>query len=68
MARYYVNRQAQSNGDHEVHRSDCYWLPSPENRVDLGEHTGCHSAVRTAKTIFPQSNGCRTCSTECHTT
>ena len=29
---FYVNSNAQPNGDHEVHRSDCSWLPSAENR------------------------------------
>ena len=33
---FYVNSNAQPNGDHEVHRSDCSWLPSAENRVYLG--------------------------------
>ena len=26
MASYYVNDNAQPNGDHEVHESGCYWL------------------------------------------
>ena len=25
MASYYVNRNAQDNGDHEVHLQGCYW-------------------------------------------
>ena len=27
MASYYVNNNAQSNGDHEVHTTGCSWLP-----------------------------------------
>ncbi len=30
--RFYVNKNAQPNGDHEVHRSSCAWLPDAENR------------------------------------
>lgn len=33
---YYVNAQAQSNGDHEVHTSTCAFLPSEHNRSYLG--------------------------------
>lgn len=36
MPRYYVNREQQPNGDHEVHREICNHLPS--NRLDLGTH------------------------------
>ena len=30
MAYYYVNKNAQSNGDHEVHKSGCSWMPLAE--------------------------------------
>ena len=30
---YYVNKNAQSDGTHEVHNSDCEWLPDVENRI-----------------------------------
>ena len=33
--RFYVNTNAQPNGDHEVHRSTCAWLPDVENRIYL---------------------------------
>ena len=67
MAQYYVNKQKQDNGDHEVHKSDCDYLPNEENRIYLGEFTSCHGAVEKAKEHFPQSNGCIHCSPECHT-
>ena len=35
--RFYVNKNAQPNGDHEVHRYDCSWLPDMENRIYLGD-------------------------------
>lgn len=62
---YYVNRVPQANGDHEVHRQSCTFLPS--NRQDLGMHSGCRSAVQEAKRYYSQSNGCYWCSGECHT-
>jgi len=67
MATYYVNKQAQANGDHEVHKSDCRYLPSSENRKYLGEFSNCKDAVKEAKKTYSQSNGCYTCSNECHT-
>jgi len=68
MAIYYVNKQAQSNGDHEVHKSDCSRLPSKENRMYLGDFPSCHGAVKEAKKHYPQSNGCYYCANACHTT
>jgi hypothetical protein len=68
MPKYYVNKQAQSNGDHEVHTSTCIYLPSAENRKYLGEFVTCHGAVREAKKHYSQVDGCYFCSRECHTT
>lgn len=65
--RYYVNKDSQSNGDHEVHVEGCTYMPSPENRKYLGEFSSCHEAVREAKTIYPKSNGCYYCCKPCHT-
>lgn len=67
MDRYYVNKNAQPNGDHEVHKSDCSRLPDEENRINLGFFNNCHDAVREAKEYFNQVNGCKYCSEECHT-
>jgi len=68
MAAYYVNKNAQVNGDHEVHKSGCSYMPSIENRMYLGDFSNCHDAVREAKKTYPQSNGCYYCSYACHTT
>lgn len=67
MKKYYVNKNAQSNGDHEVHREDCRYLPSESNRKYLGEFTSCDGAVREAKRHYTKSNGCKTCCPNCHT-
>ena len=67
MTAYYLNRNAQANGDHEVHTEHCQHLPEPHNRIYLGEHSGCHSAVATAKFIHPEwkINECFYCSRVC---
>ena len=67
MALYYVNKIAQTNGDHEVHEEGCYWMPSEQNREYLGSFGTCQEAVREAKKRYQQVNGCYTCSTACHT-
>jgi len=65
--KYFVNKNAQDNGDHEVHTQDCSWLPSESNRRYLGEYYSCSDAVREAKKYYTQSNGCYHCSYACHT-
>jgi len=67
MARYYVNKNAQTNGDHEVHKSGCSFMPLEHNRLYLGEFANCYMAVLEAQKHYPQSNGCKFCSLECHT-
>lgn len=64
---YYVNKNAQANGDHEVHRDDCRYTPAAASRIYLGRLPGCASAVTAAKTHYHQVNGCATCSPKCHT-
>ena len=68
MSKYCVNKKVQLNGDHEVHKYNCQWLPEEENRQYLGDFDNCRDAVLEAKKYFAQSNGCYYCSRECHTT
>tara|TARA_R110002033_G_scaffold167528_1_gene206744 strand:- start:18550 stop:18756 length:207 start_codon:yes stop_codon:yes gene_type:complete len=67
MANYYVNMNSQANGDHEVHKSDCSFLPKIENRIFLGNFNNCKEAVKEAKNYYYKVNGCFYCSKECHT-
>ena len=67
MNLYYVNINPQKNGDHEVHLSECQYMPNFVNRKYLGFFFNCKSAIAEAKKTYPQSNGCKTCSQECHT-
>lgn len=64
---YYVNNNAQANGDHEVHNSVCSYLPNEKNRRYLGEFPSCQSAVMAAKQIYASADGCAYCSPTCHT-
>ena len=67
MEFYYVNKNAQPNGDHEVHVSNCSYLPSFENRMYLGLFSFCSEAVREAKKTYPQADGCYYCCRACNT-
>jgi hypothetical protein len=67
MARYYVSKNAQSNGDHEVHKFSCSRLPKQQNRIFVGNHSSCRPAVRRARRKYSQVNGCYYCSNSCHT-
>lgn len=66
MALYYVNKNAQSNGDHEVHKSGCSFMPDSDNRIYLGDFVFCSSAITEARKYFNDVDGCYYC-TDCHT-
>lgn len=65
--KYYSNKNAQSNGDHEVHNEYCSKLPLASNRKDLGDFSNCQDAVKKAKESDASADGCKICSPACHT-
>ena len=67
MKMYYVNNNAQSNGDHEVHHRDCPYLPLPQNSTYLGDFNSCEPAVEEAKKQYTKANGCASCCPGCNT-
>lgn len=64
---YYVNKIAQSNGDHEIHKETCFYFPSSQNRQYLGAFESCQDAVKESKKTYSTTNGCIHCSPTCHT-
>lgn len=64
---YYVNRNAQVGGEHEVHREDCSYLPIETNRVHLGLYSSCKPAVEAAKKLYSNVDGGFFCCRDCHT-
>jgi hypothetical protein len=66
MVRYYVNDRARSDGEHEVHRDGCSFLPALENRTFLGDYETCVSAVKEARKHFEMASGCFYCAPACH--
>lgn len=71
MPNFIINKNPQSNGDHEVHNTTtgCSYLPQLESQIDLGWHSDCVGAVSHAKKAWPNKriNGCYYCSYNCHT-
>jgi hypothetical protein len=67
MYKYYVNKNPQPTGEHEVHTSLCAYKPLPENSIFLGEYPSCHGAIVKAKEYIDEVDGCYFCSRECHT-
>jgi hypothetical protein len=67
MYQYCVNMKAQANGDNEVHKEGCSYMPQPQNQHYLGYHASCHGAVAAARVYYSRANGCAYCSPVCHT-
>ena len=65
MAKYYVNKNPQGNGDHEVHKEGCNWMPLIDYRIYLGEFNNCRDAVTSAKVYYSLADGCHYCCPEC---
>ena len=64
---YYVNENADDEGDHEVHKTDCYWLTLVTDSSYVGDFSTCDDAVAEARKKYATANGCEHCSEECHT-
>lgn len=67
MDYYYVNKNAQSGGEHEVHKASCKELPLSENLIALGYFSNCADAVREARKHYANVDGCWYCCRACHT-
>ena len=63
---YYVNKNAQPTGEHEVHSSNCPYLPTIANRLYLGMFDNCAEAIREARKYYSNVDGCYYCCNECH--
>lgn len=66
MAIYYVCRKEQVKGEHVVHKNRCKHMPDEHNRIMLGDFYTCFDAIRVAKGIYANLNGCSYCCPECH--
>ena len=58
MELYYVNRNAQPTGEHEVHTSSCAHGPSIKNRINLGFFHNNSEAIKEARKYYNNVDGC----------
>jgi hypothetical protein len=66
MAEFYVEINAQANGEHIVHFADCSLLPAKDTISYLGSIASCTSAIKKAAERFKQVNGCPQCAAGSH--
>ncbi|MCB0278528.1 MAG: hypothetical protein KDD94_03450 [Calditrichaeota bacterium] len=71
MPFFYVNKNKDEKGYNEVHDQDSandHRKPEPYNRVNLGFHYDCESAIRTANSMGFNADGCGHCpaTKRCH--
>lgn len=61
MAEFFVEINAQDNGEHVVHKSSCSLLPAKDTLRYLGSIASATSAVKKAQESFKLVNGCSHC-------
>ena len=61
MAEFYVERVAQSDGTHIVHKSNCSMLPAKDAIQYLGAISNSGSALKKANQTYKLVNGCGHC-------
>lgn len=70
MPIFYCNLHEDSHGLHEVHTSQCSYLPLPENRVEIGNFYTCREAIQALETANQGKgftfDGCFYCCRPCH--
>ena len=61
MVTYYVHTKLMASGDHEVHAEGCEWCPPDEQVRPVGTFESSDKAMKSAKKIYPEANGCHLC-------
>lgn len=59
--RYYLNKNRNRLGVHEVHREDCFYLPLEMNRIYLGEFFVGDDAINKGMEILSNIVKCEKC-------
>lgn len=67
LKKYYLNVKPQETGEHEVHNEFCPWLKFTAKLKYLGDFNSCTEAVEEARKYYSNIDGCKACSSECHT-
>jgi len=67
LYKYYVNDNDQPSGEHEVHAEWCKYVPQIYSKTYLGVFADSHAAVRQARTVYVNVDGCANCCPLSHT-
>lgn len=59
--KYYINKNAQLTGEHEIHKSTCNHLPNKSHMQYLGDFQDDFSALQEAKRYYSNVDGCAYC-------
>ncbi|KZX58080.1 hypothetical protein A3710_20810 [Stutzerimonas frequens] len=62
---YYLNENADIEGDNEMHRLGCSKMP--KNKLYVGTFSTCREALSEAKKMLSTADGCAFCCPNCHT-
>lgn len=69
MPNYICNKNADDKGRHEVHSTDCPYLPNLGNRITIGRKSNCQEAIKQMYEWNPTGflfDGCFWCCPTCH--
>ena len=58
------NNTTKPGGNHEAHREDCAWRSKDGSYTELGKFRSAKGAVRAAKKVYDDADGCAHCRTE----
>lgn len=65
--KYYLDRRADGQGLHQIHREDCPYLPERSDLIPLGDYPDCHGPLmKSMAAHYAASDGCAHCSMTCH--
>jgi hypothetical protein len=67
MKRYYIDIEAQKNGDHVLHNEFCLYMPIIIRSKYIGEFSNSKAALKEAEKEYNTANGCNNCSPESYT-
>jgi len=71
LINYYLNKNAQSNGDHEIHKESCYYYYMYKGGYNfelIGAFSNEYEAMRYARYKYPylRIDGCAYCCPNIH--
>ncbi len=65
MFYYFIDKNIQISGKHEVHKNDCEFLPDTSSREYLGYFIDCQEAINIAYEKYDNVEACKNCIPEC---